>query len=57
VRIEENYELRAEHQAAFLALRPNGEWSSGALRSGFKVASMAGDADRIDHCCKVARHD
>jgi len=46
-RIEKNDELRPEHQAAFLALRPDGEWSAGALRPGFRVAVRDQSSDEI----------
>jgi len=34
-RIAERFELAEEHQVAFCAMRPDGRWSTGALRPGF----------------------
>jgi L-asparaginase/N4-(beta-N-acetylglucosaminyl)-L-asparaginase len=56
-RIEKNFKLRIEHQAAFLALRPDGEWSSGALRPGFKVAVRTSMSDQIFDSATVLRSD
>lgn len=56
-RIERNYELRPEHQAAFLALRPNGEWSSGALRLGFRMAVCDATGDQIISPSRTSRSD
>lgn len=37
-RIMDSYELRPEHQAAFIALAPDGSWSAASLRSGYRTA-------------------
>jgi len=37
-RLREEHELREEHQVGLIALTPDGEWSAGALREGFKVS-------------------
>lgn len=36
-RYEPNFELRDEHQAALIALAPDGRWASGSLRAGYKT--------------------
>jgi isoaspartyl peptidase/L-asparaginase-like protein (Ntn-hydrolase superfamily) len=56
-RVEKNYTLRPEHQAAFLALRPDGDWSSGALRPGFKVSVLTPAADSIVDAAITLRRD
>jgi isoaspartyl peptidase/L-asparaginase-like protein (Ntn-hydrolase superfamily) len=37
-RILDTYQLRAEHQAAIIALSPSGQWSSASLRPGYRTA-------------------
>ncbi len=56
-RIEHDFDLHPEHQAAFLALRPDGAWSAGALRPGFKVAVYDDRTDEIKEPHIVRRSD
>jgi isoaspartyl peptidase/L-asparaginase-like protein (Ntn-hydrolase superfamily) len=46
-RIAGAYELEAEHQVAFIALRPDGGWASAALRDGFRVAVADSSGHRV----------
>lgn len=42
LRIASRSDLQANHQVALIALRPDGHWSSGALRPGFRMAFSDG---------------
>lgn len=56
-RIERTHNLRPEHQAAFIALTPRGQWGAGALRPGFKVAVRDEVADVLVEPHIVLRSD
>ena len=50
LRIASRSDLQANHQVALIALRPDGHWSSGALRPGFRMAFSDGSGHHtIDH--------
>lgn len=48
-RIAEEFEMTPEYQLGVITLRPDGEWSSAALRKGFTVAAhtSSGAHDRV----------
>ncbi len=46
-RIVDGGELRAEHQAAMIALAPNGEYASAALRSGYLTSVQSHDGSQV----------
>lgn len=46
-RIVESYELKPEHQVAFIALRPDGAFASGALRAGYKTSIRRADQSAV----------
>lgn len=48
-RIAEEFEMKPEYQLGVITLKPNGNWSSAALREGFTVAarSASGAQDRV----------
>ncbi len=46
-RIMQSYEIRAEHQAAFIALRADGTWAGAALRPGFRTAVKSPTQDEL----------
>lgn len=46
-RIAATYELKDEHQVGIITLTPAGEWSSAALRPGFRVAVRTEDRDEL----------
>lgn len=47
-RIADRYTLRDEHQVAFIAMNPQGEWASASLRRGFKHTVAEGDEVRVE---------
>lgn len=46
-RIAGNYDLKPEHQVAFIALRPDGAFASAALRGGYKTSVRSADRAEI----------
>lgn len=46
-RIMQSYEIRSEHQAAFIALRADGAWAGAALRPGFRTAVKTSTRDDL----------
>lgn len=46
-RVAEAYDLTDEHQVGVITLAPSGEWSSAALRPGFRVAVRTADRDDL----------
>jgi len=46
-RIAESFDLQPHHQACLITLSPSGEWSSAALRPGFRVAVRTEDRDEL----------
>ncbi|HUU91427.1 MAG TPA: N(4)-(beta-N-acetylglucosaminyl)-L-asparaginase [Phycisphaerae bacterium] len=46
-RIHETYGLKDDHQVGVIALAPSGEWSSAALRPGFRVAVRTPDRNDL----------
>ena len=46
-RIADSYELVAEDQVAIIAVHPSGQWSSAALRSGYRTAVRTKDRDEM----------
>lgn len=46
-RIAEAYDLTPDHQAGVITLAPSGEWSSAALRPGFRVAVRTPERDEL----------
>jgi L-asparaginase/N4-(beta-N-acetylglucosaminyl)-L-asparaginase len=52
-RVAASYEPREDHQVGLITLAPSGEWSSAALRPGFKVAVRTPDRDELVDCGQV----
>jgi isoaspartyl peptidase/L-asparaginase-like protein (Ntn-hydrolase superfamily) len=46
-RVAETYDLAPEHQVGIITLAPSGEWSSAAIRPGFRVAVRTPDRDEL----------
>jgi isoaspartyl peptidase/L-asparaginase-like protein (Ntn-hydrolase superfamily) len=46
-RIREDHPLELHHQVAVIAVRPDGEWASAALRPGYKTSVTDADGDRV----------
>lgn len=46
-RIIDQYQLKENHQAAMIVLKPDGTWSSAALREGFSVAVRNAKFDEL----------
>ena len=46
-RIAEEYQLEEDHQAAIIVLKPDGTWSSAALREGFRTAVRTTEVDEL----------
>ncbi len=54
-RLAEAWDLEQNHQAAFIAMSPHGDWAGGALRNGFKIAA-ATEAGCLLHDPQVVLH-
>ena len=46
-RVSKSYKLKKRQQCALIALRPDGEWSSGGLVSGFRAAIRKNDQNEL----------
>lgn len=46
-RIIDTHELHPEHQAAMIALTPDGQWASAALRSGYKTSVRSPSREEV----------
>jgi N4-(beta-N-acetylglucosaminyl)-L-asparaginase len=46
-RISDSYELRSDHQVAMIAVRPDGEFASAALRSGYKTSIRQAERSQV----------
>ena len=46
-RVSKSYKLKKRQQCALIALRANGEWSSGGLVSGFRAAIRKNDQNEL----------
>ena len=46
-RIVESCDIVPDHQVGLITLNPDGDWSSAALRPGFRVAVRSGDRDEL----------
>jgi N4-(beta-N-acetylglucosaminyl)-L-asparaginase len=46
-RYEPNFELRDDHQAAVIALAPDGRWASGSLRPGYKTCITSAERSEV----------
>jgi L-asparaginase/N4-(beta-N-acetylglucosaminyl)-L-asparaginase len=46
-RICDAYEIREDHQVAMIALRPDGRWSSAALRPGYKTSRRSASRSEV----------
>ncbi len=47
LRIASRSDLRSNHQVALIAIRPDGHWSAGALRPGFRMAFSDGSGHHV----------
>jgi L-asparaginase/N4-(beta-N-acetylglucosaminyl)-L-asparaginase len=47
-RLVDRFDLHLEHQVAFCAMTPDGDWASGALRPGFKHTIADADGVRVE---------
>jgi hypothetical protein len=52
-RIAESRKLKDTDQVGLIALAPTGEWSSAALRPGFRVAVRTLERDELLDCSRV----
>lgn len=52
-RIRDRFALREEHQVAFLAVNPKGEWASAALRPGFHHTFTDSKGSRVEDPTRV----
>ena len=46
-RLAQSWPLEKKHQVAFIATTPDGEWSAGSLRSGFKFSVCDGETASV----------
>lgn len=46
-RIQSAYDLRPDHQVAMIALKPDGQWASGALREGYRTSVRSPRRDEV----------
>jgi isoaspartyl peptidase/L-asparaginase-like protein (Ntn-hydrolase superfamily) len=54
-RIAEHFTLSEDDQVGVIVLRPDGAWSSAAVRPGFRVAVRTADRDELVPCENVLR--
>lgn len=46
-RMTDSFDLRPDHQAALIAMTPDGRFSSGALRAGFKISVRTAEGGKV----------
>jgi len=56
-RVEQSFTLEPHHQVAFLALRADGQWAGGALRTGFLTVQRDAQGSAIHEPKVVMRDD